>query len=435
MNTIAEKILCKRKELGMTQRALAEALNVSDKTVSRWETGAQIPDAMMIPEIAKQLGISIQELYGIEIKKESELVVEDKKTTYYKIAFGIGFLICVAGGILQSVFVLSGIAKEVIRIGILGIIATDLVYLIHYKRVDYENIKWFGLVLIGFNMVLSVWLPPTYRIHWLGEKVVIEPLKNIILVVLFNLILQYIYVLFWKRKREYDLNIPLAMNVIGLIFAIGYIVTVKCELVYAWTPNVAGTTTWRWLWLEQCAGIAFVLAQISNHIFLLHAWKEKGISKKWTRYGFVASIFIAVISVTSIFGGYLKPTLYREMSKQLVSESIAFEVKRAEVTLETDEKQMNYSFSDKENLERFLAALREIEIKEAKWESLEEEANMRFGKNFFITLVSEDDRIREIQFFNTKQMKYDGKSYIVTNAVDWETLCRITLSEYEEESL
>ena len=39
MNIIAKKIACRRKELGMTQRDLAEKLNVSDKTLSRWETG------------------------------------------------------------------------------------------------------------------------------------------------------------------------------------------------------------------------------------------------------------------------------------------------------------------------------------------------------------------------------------------------------------
>ena len=38
MNIIAENITRRRKELNMTQRELADKLNVSDKTVSRWET-------------------------------------------------------------------------------------------------------------------------------------------------------------------------------------------------------------------------------------------------------------------------------------------------------------------------------------------------------------------------------------------------------------
>ena len=62
MNIIAENITRRRKELNMTQRELAEKLNVSDKTVSRWETGKQIPDALMIPEIATFLDMGIDEL-------------------------------------------------------------------------------------------------------------------------------------------------------------------------------------------------------------------------------------------------------------------------------------------------------------------------------------------------------------------------------------
>ena len=53
MNIIAENIARRRKELGLTQKELAEKLNVSDKTLSRWETDKQVPDALMIPEIAK----------------------------------------------------------------------------------------------------------------------------------------------------------------------------------------------------------------------------------------------------------------------------------------------------------------------------------------------------------------------------------------------
>ena len=46
MNIIAENIAHRRKELGITQKELAEKLNVSDKTLSRWETGKQISDAL-----------------------------------------------------------------------------------------------------------------------------------------------------------------------------------------------------------------------------------------------------------------------------------------------------------------------------------------------------------------------------------------------------
>lgn len=67
MKTIAERIVHRRKELGLTQKQLAELLHVSDKTVSRWETDKQIPDALTMQDIAKALDMSVSELYGVEV--------------------------------------------------------------------------------------------------------------------------------------------------------------------------------------------------------------------------------------------------------------------------------------------------------------------------------------------------------------------------------
>ena len=52
-----------RTERGMTQRVLAERLSVSDKTVSKWETGRGLPDITLLPELAAALRISVAELF------------------------------------------------------------------------------------------------------------------------------------------------------------------------------------------------------------------------------------------------------------------------------------------------------------------------------------------------------------------------------------
>ena len=81
MNMIAENIARRRKELGLTQRELAEKLNVSDKTLSRWETDKQVPDALMIPEIAKALDMSIGEIYGVSDASDKKKDVQKKEAT------------------------------------------------------------------------------------------------------------------------------------------------------------------------------------------------------------------------------------------------------------------------------------------------------------------------------------------------------------------
>jgi len=60
--TIGGFISALRKASGMTQKDLAEKLNVSDKTVSRWECDEGSPDLSLIPVIAEIFGVSCDEL-------------------------------------------------------------------------------------------------------------------------------------------------------------------------------------------------------------------------------------------------------------------------------------------------------------------------------------------------------------------------------------
>ena len=69
---IGKYIAFKRKEQGLTQKQLAEKLNMSDKSVSKWERGICLPDVTVYLELCKILGISINEfLAGEDIPKET----------------------------------------------------------------------------------------------------------------------------------------------------------------------------------------------------------------------------------------------------------------------------------------------------------------------------------------------------------------------------
>lgn len=54
----------RRRELKMTQRDLAAKVNISDKTVSKWETGASYPDLTIINTLANVLEMDVNELLG-----------------------------------------------------------------------------------------------------------------------------------------------------------------------------------------------------------------------------------------------------------------------------------------------------------------------------------------------------------------------------------
>ena len=61
-----------RKEKKLTQAQLAEKLNITDRAVSKWETGKSIPDSSIMLELCEILGITVNELLsGEEINMES----------------------------------------------------------------------------------------------------------------------------------------------------------------------------------------------------------------------------------------------------------------------------------------------------------------------------------------------------------------------------
>ena len=64
-----------RKQQGMTQEQLGECLGVTNKTVSRWETGKYMPDIDKLQELSAILGISINELLaGEQIEDAADFV-------------------------------------------------------------------------------------------------------------------------------------------------------------------------------------------------------------------------------------------------------------------------------------------------------------------------------------------------------------------------
>ena len=104
-NEMKDIIATRRKELGYTQQQLAEKLNVSDKVVSKWETGRSLPDTSMLTDLAEVLEISVNEL----LKSDTVSKTAVKETfitetgTKYKNTFIITMAIQLIAVILMSV--------------------------------------------------------------------------------------------------------------------------------------------------------------------------------------------------------------------------------------------------------------------------------------------------------------------------------------------
>lgn len=80
---IGKYIAQKRKNLGLTQRDIAEQLGMSDKSVSKWERGVCLPDVSVYMELCRIIGISLNEFIAgedieqVEIQEKSEQNILD----------------------------------------------------------------------------------------------------------------------------------------------------------------------------------------------------------------------------------------------------------------------------------------------------------------------------------------------------------------------
>ena len=79
-----------RKEKNMTQAELAEKLNITDRAISKWETGKGMPDSSIMLDLCNELNISVNELLSGEViemndydKKAEENLLKLNKSNQY----------------------------------------------------------------------------------------------------------------------------------------------------------------------------------------------------------------------------------------------------------------------------------------------------------------------------------------------------------------
>lgn len=76
---IGKYISLKRKQKNMTQEQLAEKLGVSNKTISKWETGKCMPDYSIVKNLCDELEITVAELFDGETSGEKSVRIYDEE--------------------------------------------------------------------------------------------------------------------------------------------------------------------------------------------------------------------------------------------------------------------------------------------------------------------------------------------------------------------
>lgn len=126
---IGKFIASKRKEQGLTQLQLAEKLGITDRAVSKWETGKSLPDASLMPELCKLLKITINDLLCGEVvsvenyneKAEKALLemvkkeeLQNKRLMMYENVIGFGSTISFLIQVLVAVFFVKNTTAQIV---------------------------------------------------------------------------------------------------------------------------------------------------------------------------------------------------------------------------------------------------------------------------------------------------------------------------------
>ena len=176
LDKIGKFIALNRKNKGLTQEQLAEKLGVTNKTISRWETGKYMPDLSLLKPLGKELGITLNELLSGEKIKEEKIVENTERNILNTIDYSskkvenehkkISIILMILGAII-SISALTIFNKESSWCSIYSIIGI-IIFVIGLVR----NLKKFKKIQkIGIGIVLFIGIFGIFYIaDYLGVK-------------------------------------------------------------------------------------------------------------------------------------------------------------------------------------------------------------------------------------------------------------------------
>lgn len=301
----------KRRQLGLTQKELAEKLGVSDKAVSKWERCESLPDVTLIPLIAVTLGVSIDclmtgkehasaengaaqtEETQDEVRQARELSVQmymQKAETKYLAA-----AVAIQAVTLCGIFVLFNLNSVFYGFGVMAVYIVFTAYMRPYNRIVAETggrdfgtacngilgISVFGglLIIIAVKLVQShIWSVKYDAISWvfvgIGVNIPINFIIGVfILLAVFNM---------WCASggKYYRKNIVLsAVGASVISIAAISAVLIKAGLIqqnniYLFTDYVKLNETKQWItklesvnilvWVVTAAAVAVIVIFVKN---------------------------------------------------------------------------------------------------------------------------------------------------------------------------
>lgn len=156
---IATNISKLRKRAGLTQSDLAEKLNYSDKAISKWERGENVPSIEMLDKIAKVFDVNIEFL----ISKHSEKDLSSPQSKMFVRNLLITIMFCVAVFLIATVIFVYPVVKNSTnaeKFWVSFVAATPLCALIvnfYGRKENYWLVKLISISLFVWLLITTIY--------------------------------------------------------------------------------------------------------------------------------------------------------------------------------------------------------------------------------------------------------------------------------------
>ena len=147
--TVAENLVYYRRKKGLTQLALAETLNYSDKSISKWERGEGLPDLTVLYRLAEYYGITLNDLVSQRSEEEAaEAADETERDT-------------------AEVSMRSRILVPVLSIGLVWLAAMVGFFLLEILPFEFAYSHLLFIYAIPISCVVALVFSCIWWIYWL----------------------------------------------------------------------------------------------------------------------------------------------------------------------------------------------------------------------------------------------------------------------------
>ncbi len=191
---IAENLVYYRKKAQMTQLQLAEKLNYSDKSISKWERGEGVPDIFILAQLAKLYGLTVNDFIATR-KKERVANLFMPKVLITLLSIGLAWLVAtIIFSIIEIIALKDTIIYKNAWLMFIYAIPISFIILIIFNDIYFKRIyNMFATSALCWTLALALFLTLRHLENMYLIFVAVVPLQ--ILIILF-------YTLLCKKRKK-----------------------------------------------------------------------------------------------------------------------------------------------------------------------------------------------------------------------------------------